>query len=94
MPHRRTADATARREPGHRRLPSGKWQVFVKIKGRFTSTTFPADSGITERRAWRERARRDAQFSTASHVNIAAVFITGLAPLDVVPSVPIFSQVD
>ena len=59
------------REPGQRRLPSGKWQVFVKIKApgaarpRFLSTTFLADSSVTDRRTWRERARIEAQLGSA-----------------------------
>ena len=60
-----------RREPGQRRLPSGKWQVFVRVKApgdtrsRFLSTTFPADSLVTDRRRWRERVRLDARVGTA-----------------------------
>ena len=68
MPRRRTTD----RDPGQRRLPSGKWQVFVRLKGpgdtraRFRSTTFPADSGVTERRA----CRRVEQRATADGVTL------------------------
>ena len=60
-----------RREPGQRRLPSGKWQVFVRVKApgetrsRFLSTTFPADSLVTDRRRWRERVRLDARVGSA-----------------------------
>ena len=60
-----------RREPGQRRLPSGKWQVYVRVKApgdtrsRFLSTTFPADSLVTDRRRWRERVRLDARVGTA-----------------------------
>ena len=60
-----------RREPGQRRLPSGKWQVYVRVKApgdtrsRFISTTFPADSLVTDRRRWRERVRLDARVGSA-----------------------------
>ena len=71
MPRRRTDDRTAPREPGQRRLPSGKWQVFVRIRrpgetrSRFLSTTFPADSLITDRRNWRECVRVEARTGQA-----------------------------
>lgn len=60
-----------RREPGQRRLPSGKWQVYVRVtapgatRSRFISTTFPADSLVTDRRRWRERVRVDARVGAA-----------------------------
>lgn len=60
-----------RREPGQRRLPSGKWQVYVRVtppgdtRSRFLSTTFPADSLVTDRRRWRERVRLDARVGSA-----------------------------
>ena len=63
--------AKTRREAGQRRLPSGKWQVYVRIKGpgdakpRFISTTFPADSDVTEGRTWRERVRIEVQLGSA-----------------------------
>lgn len=56
-----------RREPGQRRLTSGKWQVNVQVRVqgeasyRFLSKTFPADSLLTDRRAWRERMRVEAR---------------------------------
>ena len=58
--------ATKRREPGQRRLPSGKWQVNVQVrvpgeKTRFISKTFPGDSLLSDRRAWRERTRVEAR---------------------------------
>lgn len=56
-----------RREPGQRRLTSGKWQVNVQVRVqgeasyRFLSKTFPADSLLSDRRAWRERMRVEAR---------------------------------
>ena len=56
-----------RREPGQRRLESGKWQVNVQVRVqgeagyRFLSRTFPADSLLSDRRAWRERMRVEAR---------------------------------
>ncbi len=56
-----------RREPGQRRLKSGKWQVNVQVRVqgeagyRFLSRTFPADSLLSDRRAWRERMRVEAR---------------------------------
>ena len=56
-----------RREPGQRRLKSGKWQVNVQVRlpgetrYRFVSKTFPADSLLSDRRAWREQMRVDAR---------------------------------
>ena len=50
-----------RREPGQRQLASGKWQVNVQIPVpgetgyKFVSKTFPADSLLSDRRAWREQ---------------------------------------
>ena len=54
------------REPGQRRLASGKWQVNVQVRVeekryRFLSKTFPADSLLSDRRAWRERMRVEAR---------------------------------
>ena len=60
-----------RREPGQRRLPSGKWQVFVQVKipgetrYRFISRTFPASSLLMDRRNWRERIRVEARTGSA-----------------------------
>ena len=58
--------ASKRREPGQRRLPSGKWQVNVQVpvpgeKTRFISKTFPGNSLLSDRRAWRERTRVEAR---------------------------------
>ena len=56
-----------RREPGQRRLPSGKWQVNVQVRvpgektPKFLSKTFPGDSLLSDRRAWRERTRVEAR---------------------------------
>lgn len=56
-----------RREPGQRRLESGKWQVNVQVRTpgetryRFVSKTFPADSLLSDRRAWREKMRVEAR---------------------------------
>ena len=58
---------TAPREPGQRRLPSGKWQMFVRIKppgadrSRCISKTFSPGVKIEKRRAWRDRIRLKAQ---------------------------------
>ena len=66
-----TSTKTARREPGQRRLPSGKWQVFVQVKApgetryRFLSKTFAADSNVTDRRNWQERVRFEARLGSA-----------------------------
>ncbi len=49
-------------EPGQRQRPSGTWQVFLRVHGRFYSTTFPATSTLTERRAWRDRIRLTARY--------------------------------
>ena len=56
-----------RREPGQRRLKSGKWQVNVQVRMpgetryHFVSKTFPADSLLSDRRAWREQMRVEAR---------------------------------
>ena len=40
---------------GQRRLPSGNWQVFAKVGGKFYQQVFPASSTPGERNAWRDR---------------------------------------
>jgi len=81
-----------RREPGQRRLQSGKWQVNVQVRVqgeagyRFLSRTFPADSLLSDRRAWRERMRVEARQNrlsteTATFADDAARYLESVAAL-------------
>lgn len=80
-----------RREPGQRRLESGKWQVNVQVRVqgeagyRFLSRTFPADSLLSDRRAWRERMRVEARQGrlpdSATFADDAARYLESVAAL-------------
>ena len=87
-----TVKKQRRREPGQRRLPSGKWQVNVQIhvageaRYRFLSKTFPADSLLSDRRAWRERMRVAAreghlQTDSSTFADDAARYLESVAAL-------------
>lgn len=42
---------------GIRRLPNGRWQAFVRVRGQFRSRCFPKETAIGLMKAWREEQR-------------------------------------
>ena len=80
-----------RKQAGLRRLPSGKWQAIVRVKGRYLSKTFPPDTGLKKMREWREAQRlapavRAHQAIAAQHRTLADDVADYLAQIATMPT--------
>jgi integrase len=52
-----TGTKSKRKRAGIRKTPAGNWQAFIRVRGKWHSKVFPADTALTKMREWREAQR-------------------------------------